>query len=282
TVDIQDMDESGVPVIGQKYENITIKLGSGEFDPELEKQLIGVKKNEKRVVRQKHESAHGSGEHHPHEHVMEVQVKKIEEKTFPELNDEFVKNLNDDQITNLDQLKDRLRENMQQDLQHRSHQVFTRRLIDELQKHNLFEVPPSMVDNYLSEMLEDVRRKSPNREINEDTFRKQYRPEAIHNVRWFFLKKQIAEKENITVSDEEISNIIDSMGLDEKSKEVMKNNSTYFNHFKEDALDRKVLKFLEDNAEVVEVFPMQESEKKGTGREEPDKKGQDKAEKEKE
>lgn len=253
--EVQELDSGNMPVIGHKYENLQVQLGSGKFDPEIEKQLIGIKKGEKRIVRSETPPPPGSESSEPIVTALEVHALKIEEKEFPELNDDFVKNLNDEHLDTLEQLRERLRQNMELDLRNRVEQTFKNRLIDELLKENPFDVPPGMVDSYLDGLIEDFKKQAQGQPIDEEAIRKQYRVNGIHNIRWHFLKKKIVEAENLTVSEEEIREYLDKMNLEEKMKELFLSDERYQGQLKEDLLENKVLDLLKENAEVVEVFP---------------------------
>ncbi len=254
--DAQELGEGDIPVIGHKYENLQVQLGSGKFDPEIEEQLVGIKTGEKRIVRKEIPPPPNKKDRSPERQSLEIQVKKIEEKEFPQLNDEFVNNLDDEKIQNLQQLRDRIRENMQRDFNRRSENIFQNRLIDELLKENPFEVPPSMVENYLDHLVQDIKKQSKDKQIDEESVRKEYRTSAIHNIRWHLLEKKLAEKENISVPEEQVMQLIDSSNLDDKIKKQAKKDSHYLGHLKEDLTEQKALEFLKEHAEITEVYPM--------------------------
>ncbi len=255
----QELDKTGVPILGHKYENLQVQIGSGKFDPEIEAQLAGIRKDEKRVVKKEMPPAPDDKEQKPQVSSLQIHALKIEEKEFPELNDDFVKNLNDENLNTLEDLRQRIRENLKHELEHRSEHAFEHRIIDELLRENPSEVPPTMVDNYLDEMVRDIKEQSKNQKIDEESVRKEYRASAIHNLRWHFLKKKIIEKEGIEVSDEEARKMIDDSTLDEKAKKQARTNQHYLNHLKEDLVERKVLDLLEEHAEITEVFPFRQT-----------------------
>ncbi len=256
--DVQELDKGQVPIIGHKYNDLQVELGLGKFDPQVESQLIGITQDEKRIVEQEQPPSPESKEQQPMKTIYEAHAKKIEEKEFPELNDEFVKNLDDENLETMDQLRDQVRKNIEIDIKNRSEQAFNNRIIDELLKENPFEVPPSLIDNYLNEMVADINRQAQEQEIDEDQIRKEYRAAAIHNIRWFYLKKKLEEAENISISDEEAINFIEESNLDEENKKVAKSNPQYLQRLKDDLLEKKVLDMLKEHAEIVEVYPTQQ------------------------
>ena len=254
--DAQELDKGDFPIVGHKYENLQVKLGSGKFDSEIEKQLEGIKLGDKRIVRKEMPPANPKDKQ-PQRSSLEIQVKKIEEREFPELNDDFVKNLNDESLTTIPQLRSRIQENMQLDFQYRSEDNLQSRLIDELLKENPFEVPPGMIENYLSQMIKNIRNQSKEKEIDEEAIRQEYRASAIHNLRWYFLKKKLIEAENISIPDDELRQLIDQSKLEEKEKKRIRNDQHYLEHLREDLLEKRVIDLLKQHAEVTEIYPLQ-------------------------
>lgn len=258
--DAQLLGEGDVPVIGRKFEDIQVKIGTGEFDPDLEKELIGVKKGQQKIIRKTVEPK--SKKEKPQVESYQINVKSIEEKTLPPFDEDFVQNLQDDSIQTLDQLKERININLKNDIERRSREQFVSRLIDELLKENPFDAPASMVDHYLEHLVHDIKDQSKGQEVDEATVKQNYRAYAIHNIRWYLIKKKIAELENIEVEQKEINEWIDKMRLEEKQKEEFKKNQQIKNRIGEDLMEQKVIGLLESNADIVEIYPQENSSSK--------------------
>lgn len=260
--DAQLLGEGDVPVIGRKFEDVQIQIGSGEFDLELEQSLIGVQKGEQKIVRRTIEPK--SKEEGRHTESYRITVKSIQEKDLPPLDDDFVQNLQDDSVQTLDQLKERIRENLKNDVERRSREQFVSRLIDELLKENPFDAPDSMVDHYLDHVVEDIKGQFKGQKIDDSTVRKNYRAHAIHNVRWYLIKRALVEKENIKVEKKEIEDLIDQIKVDDKQKERMKTDPNFLNRLGEDLLEQKIINLLESNADIIEVYPTENMESSKT------------------
>lgn len=261
TFDAQLLGEGDVPVIGRKFDDIHIKLGSGEFDPDFERELVGIRKGQQKIIRKPIESKSQSeirrgGKEQPRVESYQIDAKAIQEKNLPPFDNEFVQNLQDESIQTLDQLKDRINVNLQNDAERRSREQFVSRLIDELLKENPFDAPASMVDHYLDHLVHDIKHQSKEREIDESTVRKNYRAYAIHNIRWYLIKKKIVEMEKIEVDQSEINELIDKMNFEEKQKKEFKQNEQFKNRIGDDLLEQKVIGLLESNAEIIEVYPV--------------------------
>ncbi len=271
TCDVQQLGEGDVPIVGRKYENVTIKIGSGEFDPELEQQMVGLKVDQKTVVRKTIPLRADEEESSPRVESYEITVKAIQEKVYPELNDEFVRELNEGNYETLEDLKEAIRKNLEHDLEERSRKVLVNRLIDELLKENPFEVPESLVERYLDHFMEDLKQHMDSREINEEVFRENYRPEAIRTIRWHLIKDKIIEKERLSVTEEEIDEIIDKFNVPDDQREALRQVREYRNRVARDLRDQKVIDFLIKHAEIVEVSPSgaEATARGGEGKSEP-------------
>ncbi len=253
TFDAQLLGEGNVPVIGRKFEDVTVQVGSGEFDKEVESQLVGLKTGEKKIVEKQSPASERSSD--PVKERMEITVKRIEMREFPQLNDEFVKSLGDEKLETVEQLEEKIRKNLEQDLQYRIDQMLRGRVIDALLKENPFDVPNSMVEHYLEHIIADIKQKSKGERIDEDYLRQTYRPQAIHNIRWFMLKRKIAEAESIDVALSEVHEAIDKFTLDDSQKEQFKNNQNTVDNIRDELLEQKVLDFLLKEAKITEIEP---------------------------
>lgn len=262
TFDAQLLGEGDVPVVGKKFEDISVKIGSGDFDLEFEKELIGLKNKQKSIVRKSIPPDPSKNRSKPTTESYEIKVKQIEEKKLPELNDEFVKNIEDETLETLAQLNERIKTNLRIDLERRSQEQFVSRLIDELLKENPFDVPSSMLEHYLDHLIEDLKNQSKDKNIDEGAVRQNYRAYAIHNIRWYLLKKKLIETENINVGMSEIEQRIDNMNLEDKQKKQLRQNIQFKNNLKDDLLEQKLIKLLESHADIVEIFPQEKDETK--------------------
>ncbi|GAB4340812.1 MAG: trigger factor [Calditrichia bacterium] len=257
-IDIQELDEQGLPIIGRKYADLSIEIGAGKFDPEIEKQLVGVKAEEKRVIEREYPAPPDAPDQAPQKHRLEITVKKVEEKELPELNDDFVKNLNDETLETMDQLKERIRSNFEQEFKSRSENSFRNRMIDELLKENPFDVPQSMVENYLEEIVKDVERQYQGQKIDKNAVRQNYRSLAVNQMRWFFLRKKLMELEGIEVTHEEAEEFIKNSDWPEEEKKKVLDDHHALHHVMDDLAEQKLFDRLAELNTVVEVFPQKQ------------------------
>ncbi|MEZ4746616.1 MAG: trigger factor [Calditrichia bacterium] len=253
TLSIQELGEGDMPIVGRKYDDVKVKLGSGQFDEDMEKQMIGLTENEERIIRRKTEPKEGETDGKTESY--KVTATAVEEQELPAIDDELAKNLGEENINTLDELKKYLNEQMEHRMTHHAEQHLTQHLIDELLKENPFDVPEAMVDNYINYVIEDLKRQNPKAKIDTEIVRQNHRVEGIHAIRWHLLKDKIRQVENIEVSDEEAFERVDKAGFSPEDVEMLKSNPEFLRRIKDDMIDDKVIKFLKENAKITEVDP---------------------------
>lgn len=153
----------------------------------------------------------------------EVHVKAIKRKSVPELNDDFAKELSSE-LTSVDDLRKRLRENMEAEKQHEAEHQGKDKIVDELVKRNDFPVPESMLDSQIDLRLERGLRALAAQGMTTEHMKKMdfgrlrsgQREGALREVKASLILEQIAENEKIEVSDEELDREIEILALQAK------------------------------------------------------------------
>jgi len=255
-VDLQQVDESGTPIVGRKVEDRQIKVGDGVFGGENTDRLVGAKKGDTRQVIIEPEDADGEPE------IYSVSVKKVEEQRLPELDDEFAKKAQGDAET-YDELRNEIQENIQQRLDQDAESQLGHNIAHVFVSKSETEVPESMVDNYLEMLLEDVKRQQASQggqppNINKETFKQNYRADAIFNLKWQLIKKQIIDEEGIEVDDEAVEEKIEEVAANypEDNREAVKNlyrSEQYKHRLQDEMLDKKVLEHIKSFADIKET-----------------------------
>ncbi len=247
-LDMQELDEEGKPIANKKYDNISVKIGEGRFDAELEKQLIGLKNDEEKIIEKVYPDDFPQKEFAGKKEMYKVKIKNIEEEKLPELNDEFVKDFSEN-LETVEDLRRVTRENLEHQYRVEAEDRLTQDLTQKLIEENPFDLPQALVDNYLDHVVEDVKRRDP--KIKEEVIRQHYQTEAIFNLKWYYLQDAIAAKEHIEVSDEDVQKFLDEL-KDDKVREFYEANEQLLNNVKEDIRRRKVQDFLVANSTIRE------------------------------
>ena len=256
TADLQVVDQSGVPVIGEKFEGETIALSqkSGEVN-EFGRQLNGVKAGDVRTIFMTPPPQEGDDK--PQEQVQyEVTIKEVKRRILPTIDDDLAKDLGD--YESLDALKEEIRKSISDSVQKRFDDSLERSLIDEIIKNNSFEVPEGMVKSYLDNLIE--RFKSSNNspeELDEQAVRENYKANAIWSIKWHLIQKQLIEMNNIEVSDDEVEEWVKEFA--EKNKvdfkrawNQTKNDKQQLERLREDLQDKKLMESLLEKQKIKE------------------------------
>ena len=260
SADLQVVDSGGIPVIGQKYENQSIYLD--ESNEEITSQLQGVTAGDERIIsiktqKQEPESEFietGKEKEPENEQRFKVIVKTIKERRLPELDDEFAKDVGN--YDSLEALKKEIDENLHQRAKLEQQYAFQEKLVGELINRNNIEVPPSMLDKYLQAVVEDTKKRQKG-EVDESVIREQSRVTAVRQIKWLILREQIIADENITVSDQEINDLIDqrleNKQLTEEQAAEIREDKDRFSRYGDELLQEKVFAFLEEKADIKET-----------------------------
>jgi trigger factor len=151
-----------------------------------------------------------------------VKVNGIKQKSLPELNDEFAKELGE--FTSLDQVRKQIRENMEAEKRHAAEHAAKDKLVAELAKRNDFEVPESLIDRQIDLRLERGLRALAAQGMKMEDLKKMdlprlragQREQALGDVKSSLLLERIADLEKIDVSDEEVNREIDALAKQSK------------------------------------------------------------------
>jgi trigger factor len=151
-----------------------------------------------------------------------VKVLSLKHKNLPEANDAFAKELGD--FTGIEDVKQRVRENMEAEKKHAAEHEAKEKLVAELVKRNDFEVPEAMVDRQIDLRLERGLRALASQGMRADDMKKMdlnrlragQRDQALQEVKASLLLDRIADLEKVEVSDEEIEHEIEALAAQTK------------------------------------------------------------------
>ncbi len=255
-IDLQRVDQSGNPIIGQKVEDREIRVGEGLFGGENMERLRGAKKGDIRQIVVQPQDEGDEIEYY------NVEVKRVEEQNLPELNDEFAKKVRGEAET-YEELREQLQENIQDQLDQDANSQLSQRIAQKFVSQCETELPDSMIDNYLEMLMEDVKRRQASQsgsppDIDEQVFRQNYRADAIYNLKWQLIKKQIIAQEGLDVDEGDLEARIQEIAesYPEENREAIQNlyrNEQYKRRLREDLLDEKVLEHIRSFADIKET-----------------------------
>lgn len=255
TVNLQKMDDSGLPVVGQHSENMLIDLSDERVNLQIVENAHGKKIDETFLFTFVDEHYHGE-ELHREEFHYEAQITKIEKIVEPEINEELLKKVSNSKAATLEELKELLRKNFVEYYSKQSDEIFTNGLLNEIVKSNDFTPPPGYVESVHKRLIElekenAKRYKTPH--FDEHAVADYYKPRAEWNAKWQIILENLAEKEQIKVEDSELEETAkqesEKTGISvEKLVKFYKDTNRT-----ESLLEEKVVKFLKENNKAKEV-----------------------------
>jgi len=246
---LQKLDETGVPIIGKKFEKQYLRVGKGSFTDNQKEKLIGLKPGDStRVilpVNQEGENAE-----------YELTVGNVEREILPEVNEEFLKRINSD-LDSLDALTSDVEKKIKANFEERSRTAYERDLFDALIDLASPSFAPSMVENYLANLIEDVKKQNKGEPMDDEKVREHYTPVAERNVKWYSLRNKLIETQDIAASKENVEDYIEKLveRTPQSEKEIRKFYKKPSNRKRvsDDLVEKKILEYLEQFAKVKEV-----------------------------
>lgn len=203
---------------GGKGEGVTVEIGSGTFIPGFEEQLKGAKAGEDRTVVVTFPEAYPAQHLAGKEASFAVTVKEIQAPGAVTLDDEFAKTYG---MESLDALKDALRGAIQKDFDAQARRKVKKELLDRLDEKYDFDLPPTLVDQEFQsvwqQVMADMQRSGKSfadEGTTEEEAKAEYRKIAERRVRLGLVLAQIGEKNEIKVSDDEVT-----QGLIERARQ---------------------------------------------------------------
>ena len=151
-----------------------------------------------------------------------VKVQSIKQKSLPDLNDEFAKQLGEFQT--MDDVRKTIREQMESERKHEAEHAAKDKLVAELIQRNDFEVPDSLIEQQIDIRLERGLRALAAQGLTAEQMKKMdlqrlragQREQAIHDVKAALLLERVAEEENIQVGDEELDRELEALAKQSK------------------------------------------------------------------
>jgi trigger factor len=252
TVDLQEVDTAGFPIVGKKNENVRVYLKDETVYPQLREALRNAERGKE--YRAKYETMRGREREETN---LVAKVKKVEKVTLPEFNDEFVKKITKGKVASTAQFRENVKKDLEEFWKQESGRKLQDAIVGEILKRHDFTVPEGMIKYFLDTFLEEVRQQHPGKKLpenfNEEEFRKENRAYAIYQARWLLLRDKIIETENIVVTDAELEQLAES-----ESQKIGIEKARLLNYYKTSKaassrlLSDKLMSFLKDHAVIKE------------------------------
>ena len=251
----------GVAFEGGKAENHNLTIGSGQFIPGFEEQLIGKNIGEECEVNVKFPEEYHASELAGKDATFKVKINGIKNKEYPELDDEFAKDVSE--FETLDELKAKTRERLEENAKKRTQREQDEKVLESVCANAQVEIPDAMIENQLDEYVRDAKYRLQMQMpgitfeqyleytgTNLQDFKESMRERAGVDVKTNLVIEAVAKAENISVSDEEVQKELENIAQQykmeiDKVKELVNEEQV-----RESLVPRKTVEFLRENAVI--------------------------------
>ncbi len=230
-------------------------LSSRDINPEIPQNAMNKKVGDKFNFHFTDEHQH-DGQLHKVEYNYEVLIKKIEKIILPEITEELCKQFSNNKAKTLDELKEFVRADYKSYYDSQSESIFINSLLNKIVENNDFEPPKGFVEALHKRLLESERENAKRQNLSyfdEKAVSEELKPKSVWNAKWQIILENIAEKENIEVSDSDLENLAKEESA--KTGISVEKLVKFYNdtNRKEALLEDKVIDFLKKNNTVREV-----------------------------
>lgn len=247
---------------GGKAENHSLELGSGQFVPGFEDQLIGAKAEEQREVKVTFPSNYPEGLNDK-DATFKVVVHEVKTKKVPELNDEFVADLDIKDVHNVEEYREFVKKDLLEKAEKNEKSRFFDALLDKIVANATVKIPEEFVNEEVENMFNNLKAQVEQNGLDMDAYFKitnskeedvkaKMAVDARKNIERFFVLDEVGKKEEIEVNDAaielEIAKMAEQYGLPaEKIKEIVCKDENAKARFAGDIRQNQIVTFLLNN-----------------------------------
>jgi len=246
-------------------DSVSIVLANGiPFGTEFEQKMLGVGAGDERSFEITFPADHPVPKYAGKTVAFEVKVSGVRERRLPDLDDEFAKQFGD--VAGMDDLRAKMRDRLVAEAENRARASAEEYLRKGLAERNVFDVPATLVKRQTVAMIRDTVERMGSQgvdlkkmKLDVDKMSERLTPSAERMVRVGLLIDAIARQENLDVAfseiDAEMKQMAASAGMDlEKIREAY-SSEEQLDGLRDRLLERKVMNFLLENADVKEGVP---------------------------
>ena len=249
---------------GGKGENHELTIGSGQFIPGFEEQLVGKKAGDECDVNVTFPEEYHAKDLAGKAAVFKVKINAVKQKEYPALDDEFAKDVSE--YETLDELKKATKERLEENAKKREDSELSNSIMEEVIKITEIDVPDAMVQNEidanLQEMEYNIKSQMPNITLEQyfsymgmtvQQYRDSMKDNALNRVKSRLILEQVAKDEKIEATESDIDAEIEKMAEQykmekEKIKELIGQGGN--DGLKEDILSRKAFDLLKEKVTI--------------------------------
>ena len=190
-----------------------LTLGSGSFIPGFEDQLVGAKAGDHVEVKVTFPEEYQAKELAGKEAVFQCDVKKVEAKELPELDDDFAQDASE--FDTLAEYKEDIKKNLTEKKEKEARAAKENAAVDKAIENAQMEIPDAMLNTQVRQMLDDFSRRMQSQGLTMEQYfqftgmtlekmQEEMKPQALKRIQTRLVLEKIAEVENIQPTDEEV------------------------------------------------------------------------------
>ena len=246
---------------GGSAEQQTLVIGSGQFIPGFEDQLVGVKAGDEKDVTVTFPEEYGAADLAGKEAVFEVKVHEVRAPKTAELDDEFAKGLG---LESLEQLTGLVKDQLKAEHDGASRAKAKRNLLDQLDEAHSFDLPPNMVEQEFNQIWQQLqsemdagRTADEDKDKSEDELKEEYRKIAERRVRLGLVLAEIGRVADVRISEQEVNQALvrearQYPGQETQVVEFFRNNPGAMAQLRAPIYEDKVVDHILEVAEITE------------------------------
>lgn len=243
---------------GGKAENFELTIGSGQFIPGFEDQMIGMKVDEQREINVKFPEEYHAKDLAGKDATFKVKLHEIKEKVLPEIDDEFAKDVSE--FDNLEDYKKDLNKKIKADKENHAKMDMEQEAIDKFIEKVEVNIPEEMIDSEVDKMVEEMNANLSYQGLNIDQYlqymgttldeyKKQMRDQAQRRIKLDLGLEYVAKEEKVEVEDKDIDKKIRELAAQygNKDDDSLLKNENARNYMKQQLVYEKTMKVITDN-----------------------------------
>ena len=243
---------------GGKAENFELTIGSGQFIPGFEDQMIGMKVDEERDINVKFPEEYHATDLAGKDATFKVKLHEIKEKILPELDDEFAKDISE--FDTLEEYKKDVNKKVKQRKENQAKAEKEQEAIEKFIEKVEVTIPDGMIDEEVEKMVEEMNANLSYQGLNIDQYlqymgmsledyKKEMRGQAEKRIKLNLGLEAVATQEKVEVSDEDIDTKIKELAAQygAKDEESLLKNENARNYMKQELIHEKTLKVITDS-----------------------------------
>lgn len=219
TIDFEGFVD-GVAFEGGKGTDYPLTLGSGSFIPGFEDQLVGAKAGDHVEVNVTFPEEYQAAELAGKAAVFQCDVKKVETKELPELDDDFAQDVSE--FDTLAEYREDVKKNLTEKKEKEARAAKENAAVDKAIENVEMEIPDAMLNTQVRQMMNDFASRMQSQGLTMEQYfqftgmtaekmQEEMKPQALKRIQTRLVLEKIAETENIEVSEDEVNEEISKM-----------------------------------------------------------------------